>query len=54
MAPDAVELTASTSQSEKSKKEEANKKKEELEDALSEEDKQLKERLETCVYHDYQ
>lgn len=49
MAPDAVELTASTSQSEKSKKEEANKKKEELEDALSEEDKQLKERLETCV-----
>jgi 26S proteasome regulatory subunit N1 len=48
MAPDAVELTASTSQSEKSKKEEA-KKKEELEDALSEEDKQLKERLDTCV-----
>jgi len=49
MAPDAVELTASTSKSEKSKKEEANKKKEELEDALSEEDKQLKERLDTCV-----
>jgi 26S proteasome regulatory subunit N1 len=51
MAPkdkDAVALTGTTSQSEKSKKEEA-KKKEELEDALSDEDKQLKERLDTCV-----
>jgi 26S proteasome regulatory subunit N1 len=41
-------VSTSTFQSEKSKKEEA-KKKEELEDALSEEDKQLKERLDTCV-----
>ena len=51
MAPkdkDVVALTGSTSQSEKSKKEEA-KKKEELEDAMSDEDKQLKERLDTCV-----
>jgi 26S proteasome regulatory subunit N1 len=51
MAPkdkDAVALNESTSQSAKSKKEEA-KKKEELEDAMSDEDKQLKERLDTCV-----
>ena len=50
MAPkdkEPVELTASSTEAEK-KKEEL-KKKEEAEDALSEEDKALKERLDTCV-----